>query len=143
LCSMNQRFRTGELARLSGVSNDTIRHYEKKGVIPAASRDANGYRSYPVEAAARVQLVRSALAIGFTLDELARIFMQRASGRPPCNHVRTLGAQKLASLEARIAELLSLRDVLSSTLASWDERLDGVESGQPAHLLDSLIERRK
>ena len=69
--------RAGELARASGVSTDTLRHYERKGVLPAPRRSPNGYREYPAEALARVLLVRRALAVGFTLDELAQILRAR------------------------------------------------------------------
>ena len=65
--------RSTALARLAGVSPDTLRHYEAKGLLPRAARSKNGYREYPAEALARVGLVRRAVALGFTLDELARI----------------------------------------------------------------------
>jgi MerR family mercuric resistance operon transcriptional regulator len=58
--------RAGALARLAGVSSDTLRVYEKKGLLPAPSRSANGYREYPTDAARRVRVVRQALALGFT-----------------------------------------------------------------------------
>ncbi len=133
---------TGELAKACGVSNDTIRHYERKGVIPAAVRDGSGYRRYPEETIERVRLVRRALGIGFTLDELARIFRQRASGRPPCRDVRELGAKKLADLDERIVEMLAVRDALAATLESWDDRLTTTPQGQMAYLLETVFERR-
>jgi DNA-binding transcriptional MerR regulator len=139
---MTERLRTGELARIAGVSNDTIRHYEKMGVIPSATREANGYRSYSPDAIERVRVVRAALQIGFTLEEIARIFRQRASGRPPCRDVRALGASKLEALEERIAALIALRDTLAATIETWDARLERTTQGHTAHLLETLIERR-
>jgi DNA-binding transcriptional MerR regulator len=132
----------GELAKACGVSNDTIRHYEQKGVIPAAVRDGSGYRRYPEETIERVRLVRRALGIGFTLDELARVFRQRTSGHPPCREVRLLGARKLSELDDRIGEMLAVRDALASTLESWDSRLIATPEGEMAHLLETVIERR-
>ncbi|MFP5247337.1 MAG: MerR family DNA-binding transcriptional regulator, partial [Thermoanaerobaculia bacterium] len=79
---------SGALAKECGVSTDTIRHYERLGLIPAAVRGANGYRRFPPETAGRVLLIRRAVAIGFSLDELARILRQRDSGSPPCRNVR-------------------------------------------------------
>src|SRR2546423_8941552 len=73
--------RAGELARASGVSTDTLRHYERKGVLPKPRRSPNGYREYAAESLARVLLVRRALAFGFTLDELARVLSARARRR--------------------------------------------------------------
>lgn len=70
----------GELARLAGVSTDSVRHYERKGVIARPVRAANGYHLYPQSTLPRVQLVRRALAVGFTLDELARVLAIRERG---------------------------------------------------------------
>ena len=136
---MTERLLTGQVARACGVSDDTIRHYERKGVIDKAVRDDSGYRRYEASAIDRVRLVRRALAIGFTLDELARIFRQRSSGRPPCREVRALAERKLHDLEIRLAELLNVRETLLMTIAAWDARL--ASSGQePAHLLEMLNE---
>src|ERR1700682_802316 len=99
---------TGTLARLCGVSPDTIRHYEHLGVIPSATRNANGYRGYPEATIDRVRVVRRALTLGFTLAEPARILRQRDSGRPPCREVRALAVRKLADLDQRLVELHAL-----------------------------------
>ena len=102
---MDQRFgntlSAGELARRAGVSPDTVRHYERKGVIAPPPRGANGYRRYPAETLARVQLIRRALALGFTLDDLAGVLRTRDRGGIPCGRVRALAATKLEDVEAR------------------------------------------
>jgi DNA-binding transcriptional MerR regulator len=128
----------GELARRAGVSPDTLRHYEVKGVIQRPPRQANGYRSYPIETLGRVQVVRRALTIGFTLDELAKILCVRERGGVPCRKVRDLAAGKLAVIEARLQELRALRDELQSTLKDWDARLAKTPSHRPSHLLERL-----
>ncbi|HZT57894.1 MAG TPA: heavy metal-responsive transcriptional regulator, partial [Pyrinomonadaceae bacterium] len=115
--------RAGSLAREASVSTDTLRHYERKGVLPRPRRSPNGYREYPPEALARVLLVRRALAFGFTLDELARVLRARDRGAAPCKEVRALAAAKLAGVEARLEELTVLRDELRATLDAWDSRL--------------------
>ena len=130
--------RAGELAKAAGVSTDTLRHYERKGVLPAPRRSANGYREYEPEALERVLLVRRALAVGFTLDELARILKASDRGGAPCREVRTLAAAKLSDVEARLVELLSLRDELQATLRDWDSRLSKTAADRPARLLESL-----
>src|SRR4051812_28459483 len=86
----------GELARLAGVSSDTLRHYERKGVLPRPLRLSNGYRKYPASSVDRVRLIRRALAVGFTLDELARFLKARDRGQAPCREVRALASEKLA-----------------------------------------------
>ena len=130
--------RAGELARAAGVSTDTLRHYERKGVLQRPRRSPNGYREYPPDALARVLLVRRALAFGFTLDELARVLRARERGGAPCREVRALAASKLTDVEARLRELTALRDELRATLTDWDARLSKTDGGGRAGLLESL-----
>ena len=130
--------RSGELARLAGVSTDTLRHYERRRVLARPRRLPNGYRQYPPEALARVLLVRRAIAFGFTLDELARVLSTRARGAAPCKEVRGLAAAKLAEVEERLAQLIELRDELRATLKEWDGRLSETPDGRRAGLLEAL-----
>ena len=130
----------GDVARACGVSVDTIRHYEKKGVITGVTRDRSGYRRYPHETLSRVRGIRRAIALGFSLDDLARIFRLRAAGRPPCREVRELAAKKLEDVEAQIAELVALRSALQHTIDGWDERIASAGNGAFANLLTALSE---
>src|ERR1044072_8343942 len=129
---------SGELADLAGVSRDTLRHYERKGVLPRPLRSHNGYRKYPSEALQRVQLVRRALTVGFTLDELARVLKVRDAGGGPCEEVRKLAAQKLLNVQDQLRELTELRDDLQTTLKDWDSRLSGRAKEKRVNLLESL-----
>ena len=129
------------LARLTGVSTDTLRYYERKRVLGIPPRTQGGYRRYPPEAVAHVRLVRRALAIGFTLDELAGVLSERNSGRAPCRSVRTLVAGRLAELETRLQDLTELRDELRVLLHEWDRRLARIPVGAQARLLDVLADR--
>jgi len=72
--------RSGGLAKATGVSPDTIRHYEKIGVLPKASRTEAGYRLYPGSAVERVFVVQRGLRLGFTLAELAEVLKARDAG---------------------------------------------------------------
>ena len=129
---------SGELADLAGVSRDTLRHYERKGVLPRPLRGHNAYRQYPPEALQRVQLVRRALSVGFTLDELAKVLKVRDAGGAPCEEVRKLAAQKLLDVQDQLRELTTLRDELQETLSDWDARLARGAQGKRANLLESL-----
>ena len=129
---------SGELAGLTGVSRDTLRHYERKGVLPRPLRSRNAYRQYPPEALQRVQLVRRALSVGFTLDELAKVLKVRDGGGAPCEEVRKLAAQKLVDVQDQLRELTKLRDDLQNTLSAWDARLVHRAKGERANLLESL-----
>ena len=130
-----------ELARLTGVSTDTLRHYERKRVLRMPARSQGGYRRYLPEAVAHVRLVRRALAIGFTLNELAAVLSERDRGAAPCRSVRTLGAERLAELETRLRDLTELRDELHVLLREWDRRLARIPVGTQARLLDVLADR--
>jgi DNA-binding transcriptional MerR regulator len=132
---MKDEVQSGTLARSCGVSADTIRHYENLGLI-AATRGANGYRYFPSATVARVQLIRRALSIGFSLVEMQRILVQRDSGAAPCRGVRALAQTKLSDLDARIAELIAMRGELSDIIDEWDERLAATPDGEPALLLE-------
>jgi DNA-binding transcriptional MerR regulator len=136
--SGNGALSSGELADLAGVSRDTLRHYERKGVLPRPVRGRNAYRQYPREALERVQLVRRALSVGFTLDELARVLKVRDAGGAPCEEVRKLAAQKLLDVQDQLRELTKLQDDLQETLRDWDTRLARRARGKRANLLDSL-----
>jgi DNA-binding transcriptional MerR regulator len=128
--------RSAELARMTGVSTDTLRHYERKGLL-APRRSPNGYREYSVEAVARVQLVQSALSVGFTLDELSNFLKTRDEGGVPCHQVRALAANKLEALEIQIRKLVALRDYLHSLLKTWDKKLAQTPKGERAWLLEA------
>lgn len=130
--------KAGELARRVGVSKDTLRFYERKGLLPRPVRLANNYRVYPPEAVGRVLWIRKILSAGFTVDELARILAERERGGVPCRSVRDLGAEKLAALEEQIRELTAVRDTLRGLLDDWDRRLAEAPPGERAGLLDSL-----
>jgi DNA-binding transcriptional MerR regulator len=133
-----ERFlRPGELARLAGVSVDTLRHYERKGLL-SPRRAANRYREYPEAALGRVRLVRRALSVGFGLDDLARILKERDRGGAPCRQVRQLARARLAEIDLLIEELSGVREDLRKVLEDWDSRLERVEKGQPARLLEAL-----
>jgi MerR family Zn(II)-responsive transcriptional regulator of zntA len=138
IASMDRSMRIGDVARACGVSTDTIRWYEKQGVLGPACRAANGYRVYDAETIERVRVVRRAAAVGFSISELARIFRQRAAGMPPCREARALAQRKLDDLDTRIAGLQSLRAQLAGIVDDWDARLSRTADGEPAHLIESL-----
>jgi MerR family transcriptional regulator, Zn(II)-responsive regulator of zntA len=129
--------RSSELAHLCGLSTDTLRHYERKGLLHTG-RSANGYREYPPQSPDRIRLVRNALSVGFTLDELARLLKIREKGGAPCMEVRALAAAKLNDIEEQLRGLSALRSELRMMLGKWDTRLAVTRKGDQAHLLDML-----
>lgn len=130
---------SGELARLAGISADTLRYYERRGILARAPRSLSGYRLFPAEALLRVRLIRGALSIGFSVNELAVILRERDGGGAPCHRVRRLAGEKLVALEARLRELQSWRRVLRQTIAAWDRVLQKTPRGHRAGLLDAFV----
>jgi DNA-binding transcriptional MerR regulator len=129
---------SGELARLAGVSPDTIRYYERKGLLHAAPRSPSGYRLFPRDAQDRLRLIRSALGIGFSVRELAEVLRERNRGGAPCHRVRKLVASKLIALEARLRELRAWRADMRRALAQWDRVLAKTPRGKQARLLETF-----
>lgn len=113
-------FHSGELARATGVSADTIRYYERIGVLPKAVRSTSGYRVYPESAVERVLVVQRALRIGFTLEEMADTFKTRDSGGTPCQRVFELAQEKLTGIKADIVALKKTVHLTHITSMFWD-----------------------
>src|SRR5262245_14299891 len=99
-----------DVARATGVSTDTLRHYERKGLLPRVTRTSAGYRQYSAATVDRVLLIQRALVVGFSLDDLKRILAIRDRGGAPCQSVRALLCHRVKALDQRIEELLALRD---------------------------------
>jgi DNA-binding transcriptional MerR regulator len=131
-------FTIGEAARRAGVSPDTLRYYERKGIIPGAARAANGYRRYADASVQRLLVVRNALRLGFTLKQIAAFLRARDSGRPPCRDVRSAAGRLVEDLDRRIAEMVSARAAMVEMLADWDTRLNVTPAGQRAFLLHAV-----
>jgi DNA-binding transcriptional MerR regulator len=132
--------RSGNLAHAAGVSADTVRHYERIGVLPPALRTESGYRVYPASALERVLVVQRALSIGFTLAELAEVLKARDAGGTPCRRVYQLAQEKLHGIEADIEALKRTKRYLKKVLADWEQRIQSAGPGQKSLLLHSLTE---
>jgi DNA-binding transcriptional MerR regulator len=132
--------RSGALAKATGLSPDSIRHYERIGVLPRASRTDSGYRVYPASAVERVLVVQRALRIGFTLAELAEVLKARDAGGAPCRRVYQLAQEKLKGIEADLEALKRTKRYVQKVLADWEQRIQRTGAGQKSHLLYSLSE---
>ncbi|HXN40704.1 MAG TPA: MerR family DNA-binding transcriptional regulator [Myxococcaceae bacterium] len=133
--------RIGELSRLTRVSPDMLRHYERMGLLPKPPRSSGGYREYPASAVKRVQAIRAAVWLGFGLDELAQAFRMRDRGGAPCSLVRALAGKKLEAIEEQLRELTRHKKLLADVLTDWDDRLTKVALGTRLGLLEALAAR--
>lgn len=102
----------GQLARRASVAVDTVRYYEKHGVLPPPMRNGSGYRCYGDEDIARLAFVRRAKALGFTLAEIRDLLTLSARRHDGMAGLNTVAKEKLADVEERLAELTRIRDGL-------------------------------
>lgn len=137
--SSGRTLRSGELAAMTGVSRDALRFYERHGLMQTMQRTANGYRRYPVETVARIRLIRAALSIGFTVDELAGILSTRDKGLAPCRRVHRLAVEKADILEGRIAEMQALLSALRAAIREWGQVLKSTGPHKRAGLLEMFL----
>ena len=112
--------RIGELAKTVGVTTDTIRYYEREGLLPSPERTPNGYRDYGPGVLDDLQFIKKAQALGLKLRDVREVLEISSGGKPPCEHVRATVSARLAEVEERVRELRALRATLRETL----ERLD-------------------
>lgn len=106
----------GEVAHRAKVRTDTLRYYERLGLVEPAARSPAGYRLYAHEAVDRLSFIKKAQAIGFTLHEIAGVISGALDGSPPCDHVRSTIRTRLEEVDACIADLSALRETLVGAL---------------------------
>lgn len=129
----------GELAEAADLPSQTIRFYERKGLLPPPERGANGYRTYDESTLTRLHFVRTAQAAGLTLAEVGSIIDLRDDGTVPCAHVATLIHRKLADVRARLKNLTVLEAELEGVIERG-LRLDPADctDADICHILSAL-----
>jgi len=108
--------RIGELARRAGVTSDTLRYYERAGLLDRAPRAPNGYREYGNSALEDLRFISKAQVLGLRLRDIREVMEIAVGGRAPCRHVRAALDQRLHQVEARLRELRKLRATLREAL---------------------------
>jgi DNA-binding transcriptional MerR regulator len=115
-----QLLKIGEISRRSGVGIETLRFYEKSGLLDKPARTESGYRVYAAEVLERLAFIKQAQSLGFTLEEIRRVIEDARAGQSPCDEVREIVRRRLAELDARMRELRRYRKELAATLAEWE-----------------------
>ncbi len=113
--------RIGQLSARAGVSPDTIRYYERLGLLRPPERTGGGFREYRPDVLKDLLFIKKAQTLGLKLSEVREILEIATGGRPPCDHVRTTVEKRLQEVESRLRELRALRKTLRETLS----RLEG------------------
>ena len=110
--------RTGEVAAKAGVNVQTLRYYERRGLLPEPSRQESGYRDYEPVAVRTVRFIKRAQELGFALGEAETLLALAAGGPENCDAARALAEDKVAELDRRIADLRAMRDSLQRLAAT-------------------------
>ena len=108
----------GQVAERSGTSADTLRYYERVGLLEPTERSGGGYRRYDVSVVDRLAFIRRAQALGLTLAEIRDVITIADEGGAPCEHVQATLTRRLQEVDARIAELRRLRGRIAELLAN-------------------------
>ncbi len=119
----------GEVARQAGVGVETVRFYERQGLLEEPQRRASGYRQYEEEAVAVLRFIRRAKELGFTLKEIQGLLALRLDATATRAEVRQQAKAKVADIEARIADLQRMRDALQTLIKKCHG--DGSTTGCP------------
>ena len=111
----------GEVAKLSGIGIETLRFYERSGLLGRPARTSSGYRLYDREVLERLDFIKRAQVLGFSLDEIRQIIAERQAGGSPCRAVRDVVRIRLGELDERLCEIRRYRKELAATLKQWDQ----------------------
>ena len=102
----------GHLAKQAAVNLETVRYYERRGLLPRPPRSASGYRLFPAEAARRLRFIRRAQELGFSLTEIGELLSLRVSRSTTSGDIRARAKAKIADIEAKIKSLESMKNAL-------------------------------
>ncbi|MBD9485323.1 MerR family DNA-binding protein [Pseudomonas sp. PDM14] len=132
---MSKPLTIGALSRDSGVNLETIRFYERSGLLPAPARSASGYRHYEEVDVRRLRFIRRGRELGFSLDEIRNLLDLAAHPQSPCDAADRMAREHLDAIETRIRDLLSMQAEL--------RKLADCHSGHAEHcrLLEALDSR--
>lgn len=117
-----EALRTGELAKRAGVNAETLRFYEKRGLLPVPPRRESGYREYPPNSVRLIRFIKRAQELGFSLGEIKDLLALRVRKGTSCSDVKGRTAEKLEEVRQKIADLKAIERALTKLTASCSGR---------------------
>jgi len=133
---MSRKRTIGALSQDSGVHLETIRYYERIGLLPEPPRSASGYRYYDDTAAQRLRFIRRGRELGFGIAEIKTLLQLADHRNQPCREVDRLAQAHLVEVEAKIADLMAMRDVLTQLIQCQSPTVEHCQ------LIETLEQRR-
>jgi MerR family mercuric resistance operon transcriptional regulator len=125
-----------ELAKLTETSTETIRYYEKIGIIPKPKRLENGYRSYDKAYIIKIKFIIKAKKLGFTLQEIKQLFSNALDPEATCNDIADIALAKIEQIDQQIYELNKMKELLNSVSIKCEPSY----SIQECPIINSLME---
>jgi Hg(II)-responsive transcriptional regulator len=113
-----ERLTIGEVAKQAHVHIETLRYYERTGLIASPPRSESNYRLYPQETVRRVQFIKRAQALGFSLKDITALLALRATPDTPCADMRTRALDKIIAIEEKIRALHAMKHALAQLVAA-------------------------
>ena len=138
--------KTGEVADLAGVNLQTLRYYERRGLLPEPPRGQSGYRIYGPESVHTVRFIKRAQQLGFSLDEVESLLDLAEGGPDGCDAAQEVARHRIQELDRRIADLRAMRDSLDRLVATCSmpraqrecPLLQCIESDDPTQVASSI-----
>jgi MerR family mercuric resistance operon transcriptional regulator len=131
--------RTSELASRVRVNTETLRYYERRGLLVEPPRTAGGYRDYPPTAVGLLRFIKRAQELGFILDEVEELLELDAGGPDSCEAARALAERRIEDLAGRIRDLQRMRDSLTDLVATCDQ----LRADRRCALLEAMDDHQK
>lgn len=132
-------YQVKELADFCHVTPDTIRHYTRIGLLSPSRDPVSGYRQYTQNDSKRLDFIRTAKSLGYSLKEIEHILAESRKGKSPCPLVRDLISHRIQANRARLEQLMELQIRMEKSLTSWKNMPDGVPDGDSiCHLIESV-----
>ena len=131
----------GELAEQSGLTPDTLRYYERRGLLATPARSAGGFRLYPPDTLDRLRFIRQSQSVGLSLDDISALLdFNGKRGKAHCRGVQKLLTSRLADLDAKIDALTTFRHMLSAYLDACEHAVQ-TERNPRCPVMDDLTTR--
>lgn len=111
----------GELAKAAGVHIETVRYYERRGLLPKPTRRPSGYRAYPATMVMRLRFIKNAQELGFSLTEIEKLLALRVDAATSCANVRRQAEAKLAEVEHKLQALQQIHAALTQLVIACEQ----------------------
>ena len=127
---LNQQYQVKELADRCQVTTDAVRYYTRIGLLNPTREPSNGYKLYSEVDATRLDFIRRAKRLGYTLNEVAQIIHDAERGESPCPRVRRIIQHRIGDIRQQLEDALQLLNRMEQAMTEWEQMPDGIPDGK-------------